>query len=191
MKTSAKTIAAAAFSLAAGLSQAASFDFSGSLAFDNSVAKIAFNVGSTVSAVTLWTDSFGDGSNFDPVIQLWAMSGPTSGSLLGENDDFGGFAIAGQTSADSTLSFAALVPGSYLLTIVANPNFALSTSYADGFSLGAAAPGALVGAPGYSAHLSASGGGITVSAVPEPASWALMLLGAAGVLLAAGKRRAA
>ncbi|WP_197046916.1 DVUA0089 family protein [Paucibacter sp. KBW04] len=185
-----KTLAALLLSAAAGLSQAAQYDFAGSLSFDNSVAKIQFSVSSAVGDFKFWTDSFNNGSNFDPVIQLWSMSSPTSGVLLGENDDFFGPAMAGQSSADATLRLANLTAGNYLLTIVANPNYANTSSYADGFALDGATPGALQGLPGYTAHISADGNGLNVTAVPEPSSWALMLMGAAGLALSQRKRKA-
>ena len=187
MNTRLKCLAAAAVGLFGGLAQAAQTDFTGSLSFDNSVAKIFFDVTSTVANVTLWTDSFDNGTHFDPVIELWAMSSSTSGSLMGESDDFVGAPIAGQTSADSALSFSALAPGHYLLTVVASPNFAVSGAYADGFALDAASPGALTGLAGYSVHIGAAGTGI--SPVPEPAPWALLLAGGAAIAWRGSKRR--
>lgn len=186
MKPGLKTIAAVALSAAAGLSQAAQFDFSGTLAFDNSIASIGFQVGGAgVGLTQLWTDSAATG--FDPVIQLWSLTSPTTGVLLGESDD-DALGLPGQTGADAGLTFAALTAGNYLITVVVSPNFANSTSLADGFvdsSADALAPGAT----GYGVHLQVLGSGVSVTQVPEPASWAMLLMGAAGLSLLQRQRR--
>lgn len=186
MKPGLKTIAAVALSAAAGLSQAAQFDFSGTLAFDNSIASIGFQVsGAGVGLTQLWTDSAATG--FDPVIQLWSLTSPTTGVLLGESDD-DTLGLPGQTGADAGLTFAALTAGNYLITVVVSPNFAISTSLADGF-VDSTADALTTDATSYGVHLQVLGSGVSVSPVPEPAAWATMLLGVAGLSLLQRRRR--
>jgi hypothetical protein len=189
MKSLVKLIAVGVIVGSASVAQAAQYDFGGSLAADNAVVKITFDVSSPVGNVKLWTDSFTDGTNFDPIIQLWSLASPTTGSLLGQNDDFFVAVTPAQTSGDSALSFGALAAGSYLFTIESYPNSANSSSLADGFALDGLPPGAVQGGSLYSAHLSVDGSG--VSLVPEPGSLSLLALGLGAIGWAAARRRAA
>jgi uncharacterized membrane protein YdcZ (DUF606 family) len=184
-------VAALAAAALAGGAHAAQYDFSGTLSADNAVVQVAFDVSTPVGNVKLWTDSYLDGANFDPIIQLWSLTSATTGNLLGQNDDYFVAITPAQTSGDSALTFASLVSGSYLLTIEAYPNSANSTHLEDGFALDGAAPGPVIGGSFYSAHLSVDGTGVTITPVPEPDSIALLALGLGVVGWAAARRRRA
>jgi hypothetical protein len=187
MKTQFPSIAALALCCASLPAVAGQFDYTGSLQYDNSVAHIQFTVVDAVTSVQFWTDSYHGGSNFDPSIQLWSSP---SGAFVGSSDDYGlsGFTLkVGQTDYDAGFGLSALSQGTYVLTIIAYPNFAVGATLAEGF-ISDASTGSLLGSAGhYSAHIAYEGGAITTP-VPEPQSYALMLAGLAAVGWAARRR---
>ena len=174
--------------------QAAQFDFNGNIATHKDVIQINFELASDATDVKVWTDSFLDGINFDPITAVWSQTN-TGWSLLGQNDDNASIA-PGQTRFDSGLTFANLVAGSYKFTIATYNNFANGTTLAQGFNFDSqtAIPLAQWTQPAnhdnmgsaYSVHL--SGVSSAVNAVPEPETYAMMLAGL-GILGAVTRRK--
>ncbi len=173
---------------------AAQFDFNGNIATHKDVIQINFELASDATNVKVWTDSFLDGINFDPITAVWSQTN-TGWSLLGQNDDNASIA-PGQTRFDSGLTFANLVAGSYKFTIATYNNFANGTTLAQGFNFDSqtAIPLAQWTQPAnhgdmgsaYSVHL--SGVSSAVNAVPEPETYAMMLAGL-GILGAVTRRK--
>ncbi|MBN2269793.1 MAG: DVUA0089 family protein [Sedimentisphaerales bacterium] len=91
--------------LLAGVSQAG-FDFDGYIDYHNEVDYYYFNLASDATLVEVWTDSFNDGANFDPITALWNA---TTGDLIAENDDNPNIRPATQTYWDSGFSLSSLV----------------------------------------------------------------------------------
>lgn len=174
--------------------QAAQFDFQGDIATHKDIIRINFSLLSDATDVKVWTDSFLNGVNFDPITAVWSQSN-TGWNLVGENDDRSNIA-AGQTRFDSGLTFASLTAGNYLFTIATYNNWAVGTTLAQGFSFDnqAAIPLAQWNQPAnsvnmgthYSVHLSGVDG--AVSAVPEPESFAMLLAGL-GIVGALARRK--
>jgi hypothetical protein len=100
----------------------------GSLVYHNDVHGYLFSLAS-VSTVEIWTDSFDDGANLDPMLALWDSG---TGALIVENDDNPWIRPADQTSWDSGIAMA-LAAGDYLFTVAAYDNFAVGDNIADGF----------------------------------------------------------
>lgn len=115
-----------------GMVNAASFTFDGNIAYHNDVVEIGFTLDSDTTNVSVWTDSYLGGVNFDPITAVWQSTG-SDYNLIGENDDNAAIA-AGQTSWDSGLEFASLVAGDYLFTIATYSNFANGTLLSQGFA---------------------------------------------------------
>lgn len=163
--------------------QAATFDFTGTISNHNDVIRIPFSLINTSSDVKVWTDSFLNGLNFDPITAVWKnIAG--AWTKVGENDDNAGIA-AGQTIYDSGLTFSSLDSGDYLFTIATYNNFSVSGNLNDGFSFDNQTPIALANwtQPAnhagmgnvWSVHL--SGVDSAIAPVPEPETYALTLLG--------------
>ncbi|MES2128498.1 MAG: DVUA0089 family protein [Pseudomonadota bacterium] len=185
-------IAGAALCALAGASQAASFNFSGQISFHNDVVQIPFTLDADATDVRVWTDSFLDGANFDPITAVWR-----NGAMVGQNDDDAHIA-PGQTVFDSGLTFATLPAGHYLFTIATFNNFANSHTLADGFKFDHDTPVPLASwcqpvshcdmGHNWSVHLDGVSSA-TPPPVPEPASYAMLLAGL-GMLGRAARRRA-
>lgn len=183
----------AAMLLATG-AQAAQFDFSGDIANHNDVIQISFSLASDATNVKVWTDSYLNGVNFDPITAVWSQSG-SNWNLVGQNDD-NPYIVPGLTKFDSGLTFGSLAAGNYLFTIATYNNFASGTTLAQGFKFDNQTPIPLAvwDQPAshanmgthYSVHLS----GVDVAApVPEPETYAMLLAGL-GVLGWARRRQA-
>jgi hypothetical protein len=184
-------LALAALSLGA---QAADLTFSGQAVNHNDQVVIDFQVaaGSTVS---LWTDSWQSGLNFDP--QLFLAS---DGAIVNADNDSGSLVNAAAGYFDAGLQFTATTAGSYRLVLNASSNDALGTLLAQGFTYDADAPIKLAdwNQPGYDINANDQKGGFwrvhldgveQAAVVPEPAGWALMLPGLLALSLVGRRRR--
>lgn len=179
-----KRAAAAAFVATAGLAQAATFDLTGTIENHSDVVRIAFTLERAATGVRVWTDSFQNNLNFDPITAVWRFEDDGDASLIGQNDDNAGIA-PGQTAFDSGLVFAELAAGTYLFTIATFNNFAAGSLLSEGFGFDDQAPiplaqwsqpGSRFGPEGvWSVHL--DGVDSAAAPIPEPASYVLMLAG--------------
>lgn len=174
---------------------AADFTFSGNIQFQKDVVRVLFTLSQDATDVRVWTDSFLEGTNFDPITAVWSAS---TGELIGENDDDSGIA-AGQTYYDSGLVFATLAAGSYVLTVAAYPNFARGSLLGNGFGLDDEAPISIAdwcqpASDNCSNHKGtfwrANLSGVDAAAVPEPSGIAMLAAGLA-LVGACARRRAA
>lgn len=178
--------------LGAFSAQAADFTFDGNISYHNDVVQIDFTLDNDATDVKVWTDSFMEGLNFDPITAVWQQAG-SDYALVGQNDDNPSIA-PGQTYYDSGLVFDFLAAGTYKFTIAAYANFALGSSLSDGFIYGNDTPIPInqwwTGGDGYwRVHLSGVDDA-NPSPVPEPGTMMLMLAGL-GLVGAAGRKRAA
>jgi len=187
----------AASALAIGLlsnAQAADFSYTGSIANHNDVIKVGFSLLTDANDVKVWTDSYKDGVNFDPITAVWRQSG-ADWLLVGQNDDRSNIA-AGQTRFDSGLTFSSLTAGNYLFTIATYNNWAKGTVLSAGFSFDSqtAIPLSQWCQPAshcamgnaFSVHL--SGVDTATAPVPEPETFAMLLAGL-GVMAGVARRK--
>lgn len=112
------------------IAQADSYTFIGNLANYNDVVKINFSLAQAASNIRVWTDSFMNGDNFDPIVGLW--NGAT-GAKIAENDDNNTIGPS-QTSFDSGFKLTSLAIGDYFLTVASFPNFSKGENFSDGFN---------------------------------------------------------
>lgn len=188
-----KTMMGAAFILASTNIQAATFNFTGSINYHNDIVTTHFTVDNDTTGVRVWTDSFMDGINFDPITALW----DSSGNLIMENDDDDTVNPGTQTMYDSGFTLDFLAQGTYTFTVATYDNWANGLTLAEGFLFDAEAPIALADwnqpansinmGPNYSVWI--DGVDSAVSAVPEPSTYALMLGGLGFVGFMASRRR--
>jgi hypothetical protein len=186
-KFSLAALAATAMIALAAPAAAADFSFVGTLANDDEVLLFNFNVGST-SLVTLRTYSYAGGTNaagdtiarggFDPILSLYN----SAGERIGQNDD-GGFPLVPFDSVSGnpwdTYFQSSLAAGAYTVAVTQFENFA-PNHLSDPF------PGSgqsFFG--GRDAHWAFDvlnvGDASQAGAVPEPATWAMMIIGMGGI----------
>ncbi|MDX1456557.1 MAG: DVUA0089 family protein [Marinobacter sp.] len=191
---------AAGAALAASTSaNAALINFTGSIEYHNDVIYTYFTLEQDATNVRVWTDSFQDGTNFDPITALWNTA---DGSLLDENDDDDTINPTTQTVYDSGFALDFLAAGDYVFTVATYNNWALGDNLSDGFTFDSQDPIALADwnqpangvnmGPNWSVWLdgvdSASNPDDPVD-VPEPGTAALIGLGLLGLGLRRSRRQ--
>ena len=188
----AAVLASATFAVAA-----ANVTTSGNLLYNTDVVRIDFTIAAP-GAVTLWTDSWLAGLNFDPTLALF----DAGFALVTVGDDTSDPAalLPGQGGYDSQIHFDSLLAGTYHLALSASGNDALGPNFSDGFSLMGTTP-ILISAwnqPSYDVNANDQKGTLwrvhldgvgTVAAVPEPSELALMLAGLGTFGVVARRRR--
>ena len=185
--------------LTGNLANAADFTFSGNIGFHNDVVQTNFTIASDSTDVRVWTDSFQNGTNFDPITAVWRQTG-SDWVKVGENDDNAGIA-AGQTVYDSGLIFSTLTSGNYLFTVATFNNFSNGTLLSQGFNFDNQAPIAIAdwAQPANSSNLRGTFYRVNLAnvdtalnlpgtVVPEPETYAMFLAGL-GFMGVAGRRR--
>ena len=163
----------------------ATFDFDGYLDYHNDIATFSFTLDNDATNIRVWTDSYDNGANFDPITALWTASG----DLISENDDNRNINPSTQTVFDSGFNLAALNAGDYLFTIASYYNFANGNSLSDGFRFDNDTPIPIdvwSGSGYYHVVFDGVDGAANTNTnpVPEPATMVLLgsgLLGLAGV----------
>jgi hypothetical protein len=205
MKTRALFLLAASL-FAAAPAAATDFSFTGNFTRDDDVQLFNFTVGAP-STVTLRTWSYAGGTNaagdviarggFDPILALF----DGTGALVGQNDDGGCGNVAQDISGQcwDTFFSSALDAGSYTVAVMQYNNFANGPNLANGFSRqgqGNFTPAFSQCGANQSAFEDVSGSAacgrdshwafdilnvgdavVVGNAVPEPSTWAMMLLG--------------
>jgi len=166
--------------------QAFSLSTSGNLTYNDDVADVAFTLASTSTAVRLWTDSFHDGVNFDPVLTLWKRIGSDYTQVGGVDDDDS--VGPGQTYFDAGLKVPTLEAGDYLVSISASPYLAVGALRSQGYAF--AYPNVVHTLISQWDQPSSSNNNqkgtfwslqVATGAVPEPASALLLALGLCAV----------
>lgn len=179
----------------AASSQAALMNFTGAIQNHNDVVYTYFTVADDATDVSVWTDSFMSGTNFDPITALWTADG----NLLAQNDDNASINPSTQTYYDSGFNLANLAAGDYIFTVATYANFAAGNTLNDGFAYDGQAAIALEDwtqpandidmGPFWSVWLDGVDSATNPHSVPEPSSLILLLLGAMG--LGVARRKAA
>lgn len=157
---------------------AATFSFSGNIVNHNDIVTINFSLLNNATNVSVWTDSFQDGANFDPITALW----DSAGNLIAQNDD-NPTVGPGQTYWDSGFFLPTLSAGNYFLTIASYSNFASGPHISNGFAYDGQTPIPIQnhwnGGAGYW-HVILDGVD-AASSVPEPSAFMLIGSGLAGL----------
>ncbi|GGZ09523.1 DVUA0089 family protein [Pseudoduganella plicata] len=160
---------------------------------DSFEAQIAYHNDVVYHTITLmqsanllaWTDSYQDGTNFDPIVAIWRDD-----VRLAENDD-APWVGPGQTKYDSGFGLFGLEAGTYVFTITAFDNFSNGGLLSAGFAFDSQDPIPLSEWCEPSNHCG-MGPAVrlnwTVTPVPEPTTYSML---AAGLVLAgvAARRR--
>jgi len=180
--------------------QAADFALSGQISYHNDLAHIDFSVAAG-NTVTLWTDSWQQGRNFDPTLALFSANG----TLLAVNDDYYDDAFPDRTYAgaggyDSGLTLGSLAAGSYRLVLGATFNAPVGTQLVQGFLYGSETPIALIdwNQPTYDMNTNDQKGGFwrlnlsgveQAAVVPEPNRYAMLAAGLLSIALVVRRRQ--
>ena len=184
-------ITAAVLALASSSAQAANVSFVGNLAGDNEVRLFTFSLAANAN-VTLRTLSYSGGVNaagsliasggFDPVFSLFAGTG--NGAILFNGDDDSGPGL------DALLQLSPLLAGTYTVALSQVANFANGPTLGDGF-LGFGNPG-FGGLNSFWAvdilGVDSAAAIPAPTAVPEPTTLALAVLGLVAATGLSGKR---
>lgn len=186
--------AAAAVAFAAPAS-AADYSYTGTLSDPNQVQLFTFSVGTT-SNVTLRTYSYAGGTmadgtviargGFDPILALF----DSTGLKIDENDDGGSDVPVDPTTGShyDTFLTALLTPGTYTVSVMAYSNFVNGDNLSDGFR-NTGSFGGRTNAWAFDVlNVDAA---TQVGAVPEPSTWAMMLVGFGAAAFAMRRRKKA
>jgi hypothetical protein len=133
MKTAINLLAGLVLSSLALGAQADSFD--SHIAFHNDVSYYSIQITQPNSSLQLWTDSYINGANFDPILNVYYKK-----NRIAENDDFPGIDPANQTRYDSGLRLTNLAIGNYVVAVTAYGNFSAGATLGSGFVYDGQAP---------------------------------------------------
>lgn len=162
---------------------AALYNFTGKIYHHNDVVRFVFHLDQDAMDVAVWTDSYHDGNNFDPIVALWHANG----DLIAENDDNDTIEGAVQTIFDAGLQFPSLSAGSYIFTVGSYDNFAVGVSLIEGFSFDHDDPIPIqewwIGGSGYWSVWFAGVDSVTPPPNPIPLPPSLVLLALAATVL--------
>lgn len=126
MKTATNLLAGLLLSTMAFGAHADSYD--GHIAFHNDVAYHSIQITKPGSSLMVWTDSYINGANFDPILNVYHIN-----ARIAQNDDFPGIDPANQTRYDSGIRLANLAVGTYVIAVTAYGNFSAGASIGSGF----------------------------------------------------------
>ncbi len=167
---------------------AATIKFDGNIKYDNEVVEIFFTLDQDSTGVNIWTDSYMNGTNFDPIAFLWRKNDNDNDfTLIGRNDDNSSIA-PDQTVWDSGLTQSFLEAGEYLFTITRFPNWNNGSLFSEGFKLDNFIPSPLIGEGGFW-RVNLEGVDSATSPVPEPATMALLGIGLVGLSARSRKKK--
>lgn len=171
--------------------RALQLDWAGRISFHNDVVQIDVHLDQALEGVGIWTDSFLNGANFDPIVGLWAANGSGDYSLMAMEDDCPCIKPAEQTYFDAGIRMPTLAAGDYRLTVVKFYNWPNTSLLGGGFSEDGSVPRALVNGGEWKLHLA---DGFTFEPpppppIPEPASALLLLAGLGGLSVFTRGRR--
>jgi hypothetical protein len=133
MKTAINLLAGLVLSTLALGAHADSFD--GHIAFHNDVSYYSIQITKPGSSLLLWTDSYINGANFDPILNVYHLN-----ARIAQNDDNPNVDPANQTRYDSGLRLANLAVGTYVVAVTAYGNFSAGANIGNGFLYDGQAP---------------------------------------------------